>query len=55
MLVSTLRYGNVGHKKILEQNGASILLGYIKGSIASKLREVFLPLCFALMRPHLKY
>lgn len=33
------------HKKIQEQNRVPILLGCIKGSIASKLREVLLPLC----------
>ena len=47
-------------KKIHEQEvcpckKARIVLEYIKKSVASRSREILLPLCSALTRPHLEY
>jgi len=38
---------------VLKAQKANHILGYIKRSVASSLKEVILPLCCALMRPHL--
>lgn len=42
-------------KKCALVKKASIVLEYIKKSVASRSREILLPLCSALTRPHLEY
>ncbi|GAB0183939.1 cAMP-dependent protein kinase inhibitor alpha [Grus japonensis] len=46
---------NMTQQCVLATQKANHVLGHIKRSVTSKLREVILPLYSALMRPHLEY
>jgi len=45
---------NVTRQCVLASQKANHMLGFISSSVASRSREVILPLCSALVRPHLE-
>jgi len=45
---------DMSHQHVLTAQKANCILGCIKRSVASRQREVILPLCSTLMRPHLE-
>jgi len=46
---------DMSHQCVLAAQKAKRILGCIKISVARMLREVILPLCSALVRPHLEF
>ncbi|PKU31465.1 pol- hypothetical protein [Limosa lapponica baueri] len=46
---------NMSRQCVLAAQKANCILGCIKRNMASRSREGILPLCYALMRPHLEY
>ena len=46
---------NMSRQGALAAQKATCILGCIKRSVTSRSREVILPICSAVMRPHLEY
>ena len=46
---------DINQQCIFTAQKANCILGCIKGSLAGRVREVILPLCSVLVRPHLEY